>query len=120
MEEIAARVPLIRPCGADCSQCETYARFLAGEHGGLVNLETGYRCCWLPPDYPEGQDCPIFACSERHQVTFCGECPEFQHCARMRAFYAQPGYETLRRRMLEAMESQSGSRGDRPGGTTNR
>jgi hypothetical protein len=39
---------LIRFCGADCSNCDAYKRFLAGDESGLVNPETNYRCCWLP------------------------------------------------------------------------
>ena len=47
---------LIMFCGSDCSQCDKYARFLAGDESGLVNLENNnYRCCWLPKDYPRGR-----------------------------------------------------------------
>lgn len=44
---------LVRFCGADCSNCETYKRFLMGDVSGLVNIENNYRCCWLPKDYQE-------------------------------------------------------------------
>jgi hypothetical protein len=92
---------LIRFCGADCRDCEPYRDFLAGVETGLVNPETRYRCCWLPDDYPEGRDCPIKACCDEKGVLFCGECSQFETCARMNEFYAQPGYDRLRRRMLE-------------------
>jgi hypothetical protein len=55
---------LIRCCGADCSNCDVYKRFLAGDESGLANPETSYRCCWLPKDYPKGRDCPIRTCCE--------------------------------------------------------
>ncbi len=97
----AALERLIRFCGADCSTCDTYRRFLEGDESGLVNRETGYRCCWLPGDYPRGRDCPIRMCCEERGVRFCGECDLFEDCARMRRFYAQPGYDELRRRMLD-------------------
>jgi hypothetical protein len=92
---------LIRYCGADCSRCDTYARFLDGDAGGLVNPESRYRCCWLPTDYPEGRDCPIRVCCDERAIRFCGECPQLDVCERMNAFYAQPGYDQLRARMLE-------------------
>ena len=31
---------------------------------------------------------------------YCGECSQFE-CARMKEFYSKPGYDKLRRRMLE-------------------
>lgn len=95
---------LIRCCGADCGDCETYQRFLAGDESGVVNVESGYRCCWLPASYPEGRECPIKACCQERGILFCGACADFARCARMAAFYAQPGYDALRRRMLEEME----------------
>lgn len=91
----------IRFCGADCRQCDAYKRYLEGDEGGLVNPENGYRCCWLPRDYPEGRDCPIRLCCEEKGVRFCGECVEYDRCDRMQAFYSQPGYDKLQRRMLE-------------------
>ena len=94
---------LIRFCGADCGGCETYKGLLAGDETGLVNPETGYRCCWLPKDYPRGRDCEIRTCCEEQGVSYCGQCDRFDGCARMEAFYSQPGYDALRARMLEAM-----------------
>jgi len=88
---------LIRFCGADCSNCDTYKHFLAGDETGLVNPETNYRCCWLPEDYPRGRDCPIKTCCEEKEILFC----EIEECARMKEFYSKPGYDKLRRRMLE-------------------
>lgn len=93
---------LIQSCGADCGQCDTLERFLAGDASGSVNSETGYRCCWLPVDYPEGRDCPIKTCCRQKSVRFCGECNQLDQCERMQAFYGQPGYDALRKRMLEA------------------
>jgi hypothetical protein len=90
----------IRFCGADCSKCDAYQRFLAGDEGGLVNPETNYRCCWLPKDYPKGRDCPIRTCCEEKGVLFCGECSQFEECVRMQEFYSQPGYDELRSRMF--------------------
>jgi len=92
---------LVRFCGADCSNCDTYKRFLAGDGSGLVNAETNYRCCWLPEDYPEGMDCPIKKCCEEKGILFCGECRQFEECIRMKKFYSKPGYDELRRRMFE-------------------
>jgi len=94
---------LMRFCGADCRDCDTYRRFLAGDAGGVVNPETGYRCCWLPKEYPKGRDCPIRVCCEEKGVILCGECSEFDECARMTEFYSKPGYDELRRRMLEEL-----------------
>lgn len=91
---------LVRFCGADCSQCATYLAFQAGDTSRLVNPENQYRCCWLPKDYPEGRDCPIRVCCDARGLLLCGECAEFEGCDRMRAFYAQPGYDELRNRML--------------------
>jgi hypothetical protein len=101
---------LVRFCGADCSNCETYERFLAGDGGGVVNPETGYRCCWLPEDYPRGRDCPIRVCCEERGILFCGMCGQLEECARMEAFYAQPGYDRLRRRMFDEIERGKESR----------
>jgi len=97
---------LVRFCGADCAGCDTYKRFLAGDDSGVVNAETGYRCCWLPKSYPEGIDCPIRVCCEEKGLFFCGECAEFDGCKRMAEFYAQPGYDKLRRRMLEEVSKK--------------
>lgn len=95
---------LVRFCGADCGDCGTHTRFLGGDFGGLVNLDTAYRCCWLPESYPDGRDCPIKTCCEQRGIWFCGSCDQFEQCARMKAFYAQPGYDELRRRMLDQIE----------------
>ncbi len=100
---------LIRFCGADCSGCDTHRRFLAGDESGLVNPETGYRCCWLPKDYPQGRDCPIRVCCEEKGVQFCGECTQFEDCARMQEFYSQPGYDELRERMLDEIAKRAGA-----------
>jgi len=94
-------VRLIRFCGSDCSNCDKYKRFLAGDETGLVNPENAYRCCWLPKDYPKGKDCEIRMCCEEKGILFCGECGQFEECVRMREFYSKPGYGELRRRMLE-------------------
>jgi hypothetical protein len=91
----------IRFCGSDCSDCDKYKRFLAGDEGGLVNPETNYRCCWLPPDYPKGRDCPIRICCEEKEILYCGECSQLEACITMQEFYSQPGYDALRRRMFE-------------------
>lgn len=103
----AAPDRLIQFCGANCRQCDTYRGFLGGNERGLVNPETGYRCCWLPADHgwwaSLGRDCPIKTCCERRAILFCGECEQFSDCDRMEAFYAQPGYEALRRRMFDAL-----------------
>lgn len=103
---------LIRFCGADCSNCDTYRRFLAGDANGLVNPETGYRCCWLPETYSEGRDCPIRACCEEKRIPFCGSCDQFEQCVPMREFYSQPGYDALRKRMLEEIEGDKTHAGD--------
>jgi len=95
---------LIRCCGANCGNCDTYKRFLAGDESGLVDPETDYRCCWLPKDYPKGRDCPIKTCCDEKGTRFCGECSQFEECTRMRDFYAQPGYDELKRRMLEKVK----------------
>ena len=97
---------LIRFCGADCGACDAYQRFLDGDESGLVNEETGYRCCWLPKDYPRGGDCPIRVCCEEKGVQFCGACDMFETCARMWEFYAQPGYDELRERMLDIVQGR--------------
>lgn len=102
------RDDLIRFCGANCGDCEAYRRFLAGDESWLVNPETGYRCCWLARDHPQGQDCPIRLCCEGRDIRFCGECERFEACDRMAAFYSQLGYDRLRERMLRMIrESDS-------------
>jgi len=92
---------LVRFCGADCANCDAYKRFLVGDDSKVMNPETNYRCCWLPKSYPKGIDCPIKACCDEKGILFCGECAQFEQCARMAEFYAQPGYDKLRSRMLE-------------------
>jgi hypothetical protein len=96
----------VRFCGVDCNSCSTYLAFQAGDTGKLVNPETRYRCCWLPREYPEGRDCPIRLCCEGKGLLLCGECAQFDRCTRMRAFYGQPGYDWLRKRMLELVASK--------------
>jgi len=54
------------------------------------------------------------ACCDRQGVRFCGQCDRSHECDQMQAFYAQPGYEALRRRMLDATE-RAARRGDQPG-----
>jgi hypothetical protein len=93
----------IQFCGSDCSQCRTYQRFLAGDESGVVNAESQYRCCWLPKDYPRGHDCVFRTCCEEKGIMFCGECDQFAECVRVREFYSQPGYDELRKRMLDAI-----------------
>ncbi|MGD2104446.1 MAG: hypothetical protein PVJ55_04940, partial [Anaerolineae bacterium] len=78
--EIAALERLVRCCGADCGQCETYVLFMNGDVSGLVNRQTGYRCCWLPSDYQDGRVCPIAACCEGRGLLFCAECDQFGQC----------------------------------------
>ena len=99
---------LIRFCGSDCSDCETYKRFLRGDESGLVNPENQYRCCWLPQDYPAGRDCEIRMCCEEKRIRLCGECDQFEGCTRMKEFYAKPGYDALRTRMLEEVRKRGG------------
>lgn len=98
-----AKLPM-RFCGSDCSQCSTHQRFLAGDETGVVNTESQYRCCWLPKDYPRGRDCPFRTCCEEKGILLCGECSEFETCVQAAEFYSQPGYDQLKKRMLEAME----------------
>jgi len=95
---------LVRFCGADCGSCEVYKRFTAGDERALVNPENNYRCCWLPKDYPRGIDCEIGTCCEEKKVPYCGGCTEFEGCARMKEFYSKPGYDALRKRMLEDLK----------------
>ena len=114
MAESTSAERLIRYCGADCSQCDTYKRFLTGDASGVVNPESQYRCCWLPKDYPRGRDCPIRTCCDEKGILLCGECEQLEVCDRMQAFYAQPGYDKLRVRMLEEVaRRRAGERGDR-------
>jgi hypothetical protein len=101
---------LIRFCGAYCGDCETYRRFLEGDESWVVNAETGLRCCWLPTSYPRGRDCPIRVCCEERGIPSCGACDELEECARMAAFYTQPGYEALKQRMFDEMERGEGAR----------
>ena len=98
-------------CGADCSNCDTYKRFLAGDESGLVNPENDYRCCWLPKDYPRGRDCPIRTCCEEEGIMFCGECGQLEECVTMKEFYSKPGYDELRRRMFEEVSKSRSSLG---------
>jgi hypothetical protein len=102
---------LVRFCGADCTDCEARQRFLVGDESGVVNAETGYRCCWLPAGYPQGRDCPIRVCCEERGILFCGLCGQLDQCATMEEFYAQPGYDALRRRMFEEIERRKGTTG---------
>ncbi len=92
---------LIRFCGADCGHCDRYKHFLAGDESVLVDPDDQYRCCWLPRDYPRGRGCEIRMCCEERGILFCGECGQFEECARMDAFYSQLGYEECKKRMLE-------------------
>ncbi|MCD4818770.1 MAG: DUF3795 domain-containing protein [Candidatus Cloacimonetes bacterium] len=98
-ENISKRLILF--CGADCSNCDTYKRFLDGDESALFNPDTKYHCCWLPQNYPKGRDCPIRICCEKKGILFCGECDQFEKCLRMKEFYAKPNYDELRRRMLQ-------------------
>lgn len=93
-------ISLIRFCGSDCSNCNTYKRFLEGDESELVSTESNYRCCWLPKDYPRGRDCEIRICCEDKGISFCGECARFAGCAIIEEFYSKPGYHELRARML--------------------
>ena len=67
----------------------------------MVNLENNYRCCWLPRDYLRGRECEIRICCEEEGILFCGGCNQFEECVRMKEFYSKPGYDELRKRMLE-------------------
>ena len=103
------RTPLevpVRHCGADCTHCDTYVLFLAGDQSGLVNADTGYRCCWLPSYNAEGRDCPIKACCAGRGLDLCGECDAFPRCELLRPFYAQPGYDALRNRVIQAVRER--------------
>ena len=108
MAAVSGRPVPVRFCGVDCSQCATYQGYLAGEVGGLVNPDTQYRCCWLPPDHPSGRDCPIRVCCEGRGLALCGECAQFEVCPTLRDFYAQPGYEALKQRMVQEMARRTG------------
>lgn len=99
-KEDGAPERLIRFCGAECDTCDTYKRLLAGDKSGIVNPETGYRCCWIPKAYHKGKDCEIRLCCEDRGLLFCGECKQFEECPLMREFYSQPGYAELKERML--------------------
>lgn len=108
----------VRYCGADCAGCDTHVRFLVGDSSGLVNEETGYRCCWLPSSYPEGRDCPIKACCTGRGFEICGMCERFPDCELLRPFYAQPGYGALRDRAAQVARERRqahASAGSRPG-----
>jgi hypothetical protein len=98
----------IQYCGADCRECDTYQRFIRGEDVTLCDREQKYRCCWLPDDYPRGGDCYIKACCVKRHVSFCGACAQFAECATMKEFYAQPGYDVLKKRMLEQLKKRHG------------
>jgi len=111
MEEAQARSateldPSLRYCGADCTTGDTYVRFGSGDSAGLVNADTGYRCCWLPSSYREGRDCPIKACCVGRGFDLCGECDRFDRCGLLRPFYAQPGYHALRDRMIRVVRER--------------
>ena len=93
----------VRFCGSDCTGCEAYKRFLIGDEKWLVNSKSGYRCCWLPKDYPRGIDCEIRICCEEKEIEYCGECPQFEDCTRIKQFYSKPGYDVLRKRMLRVL-----------------
>jgi hypothetical protein len=67
-------------------------RFMTGSEDSLVNVQTGFRCCWLPKDYPKGRDCEIRSCCEEKGIEYCGECPQFETCLRMKKFYSKSGY----------------------------
>jgi len=99
-EDLLSGRPMLS-CGVDCRNCDSYRRFLTRDESGVVNSENNYRCCWLPRDYPRGRDCPIRTCCEEKELQLCGECSEFEGCVIMREFYSKPGYDELRRRMLE-------------------
>jgi hypothetical protein len=106
LESLASPEQPVRYCGADCTRCETHVRLLAGDTSGVVNEETGYRCCWLPSSYPEGRDCPIKACCQRRGLDMCGACDEFPRCDLLRPFYAQPGYDALRERVIQLVRER--------------
>ena len=97
---------LVRFCGADCSSCEAYKRFMAGSEDWLVNFQTGFRCCWLPKDYAKGRDCEIRICCEEKGIEYCGECPQFETCPRMKEFYSKSGYDALKSRMQKILKER--------------
>jgi len=58
----------LTPCGECCVGCPKKASgFCAG------CLESGGNC----REWQESGGCPIFYCTERHGVPFCGLCEEF-------------------------------------------
>ena len=98
---------LVRFCGADCSGCESYRRFMTGSEDWLVNIQTGFRCCWLPKGYPKGKDCEIRICCEEKGIEYCGECPQFEACQRMKEFYSKSGYDALKNRMQKILKERT-------------
>ncbi len=79
---------------------------MAGNEDWLVNAQSGFRCCWLPRNYPKGRDCEIRICCEEKGIEYCGECLQFQTCTRMKEFYCQLGYDAAKRRMLKIIEER--------------
>lgn len=63
----------ITPCGESCVGCQKKA-------DGLCQgcLESDGHC----KEWEQSKGCPIYRCAKRHDVKFCGLCPEFP-CERM-------------------------------------
>lgn len=64
----------ITACGENCAGCE---KRKSGVCAGCIAAD-GYV-----PEWAESGQCPIHACCRRHQVQFCGICPEFP-CSALR------------------------------------
>jgi hypothetical protein len=75
----------VSPCGMLCSDCPPYK---AKDDPALLQslLDRGYKPEFLPcPGCREvkghcphfGTLCSTYACAEKHEVEFCGDCPEF-------------------------------------------
>lgn len=96
----------IRLYEMDRRNCDTYKSYLEGDESKIINPENNYRCCWLSKDYPKGIDCPIRICCEEKNIMFCGQCNQFEKCEIMKEFYLKPGYDELRRRMLNEISKR--------------
>ena len=58
----------ITPCGESCIRC------MKKKNGFCKGcIETSGKC----EEWTESKGCPIYQCSAKHNVRFCGLCPEF-------------------------------------------